>query len=131
MVIDTSAIVAMLLHEPEEHDFVSLIQADPRCLISAVTLVEASIALENRKDVPIYLGLDVFLRDTATTTVPVDEEQANIARNAFRLYGKGRHPARLNFGDCFSYSLAKITGEPLLFKGNDFSQTDIRAARRV
>ena len=128
MVIDTSAIAAILLKEPEQAEFTTRIEADSRCLISAATVLEASILLEGRKDVPIYYGLDQFLERTKCVIMPVTAEHVTVARNAFRLYGKGRHPARLNFGDCFSYALAKVSGEPLLFKGDDFRQTDIPPA---
>jgi ribonuclease VapC len=127
MVLDTSAVVAVLLGEPEFELFNARIQQDERCLISAASVLEATIVLENRKNVPIYVPLDDFLRESQCEIVAVTEDQLAIARDAFRIYGKGRHAAGLNFGDCFSYALAKVTGEPLLFKGNDFIHTDIDA----
>jgi ribonuclease VapC len=131
MVIDTSALMAILLAEPEQWEYLSLMQAAESCLVSAAALVETSMAIEMRKGVPLEPRVDLLLREANCVIVAVTEEQANVARNAFRIYGKGRHPARLNFGDCFSYALAKVTGEPLLFKGNDFNQTDVKAARPV
>jgi ribonuclease VapC len=128
MVIDTSAVLAILLDEPERRDFVARIAAAEHCFVSAALVLEATIALERRFDVPIFPELDEFLRVSGCSIVPVTPEQIGVARGAFRLYGKGRHRAGLNFGDCFSYALAKITGEPLLFSGSAFSLTDITPA---
>ena len=128
MVIDSSALVAILLGEPELEQFNSLIDADSVRLVSAASLLEASIVLESRKDVPVFMPLDDFIRSARCVIMPVTEEQVGIGRNAYRIYGKGRHPAGLNFGDCFSYALAKVTGEPLLFKGSDFALTDVTPA---
>jgi ribonuclease VapC len=125
MVIDTSAIVAILLDEPEHYDFDRLIDADGVRLISVVTRVEAAFVVEGRRGHAGRLRLDRFFELTAAEIVSVTPEQAELAVEAFRRYGKGRHPIGLNIGDCFSYALAKSIGEPLLFKGNDFSQTDI------
>jgi ribonuclease VapC len=130
MVIDTSALVAILEDEPERRAFNELMQSDPSRLISAATLVEASIVLEARRGDIAGRELDLFLHRARIQVVPVDAEQAEIARAAFRRYGKGRHPACLNLGDCFSYALAKSCGEPLLFKGSDFARTDVAAADR-
>ncbi|MGH6661522.1 MAG: type II toxin-antitoxin system VapC family toxin [Rhodospirillales bacterium] len=128
MVIDTSALVAILLDEPERRAFNEKIEADPRRLVSAVTFVEAALAIEARVGEAGGRELDLFLHRAGVETVPVDADQAEIARRAFRRYGRGRHPAGLNFGDCFAYALVKTTGEPLLFKGDDFGRTDIVAA---
>ena len=128
MVIDTSALVAILLNEPERRLFNECIESATRRLISAGTLLEASLVLESRLGEIGGRELDLFLHRAGFEIVPVDENQAEIARGAFRRYGKGRHPAALNFGDCFSYAAAGATGEPLLFKGNDFSKTDIESA---
>lgn len=128
MVIDTSALVAILLDEPERRAFNEKIEADPRRLVSAVTFVETALVIEARVGEAGGRELDLFLHRANVETVPVDADQAEIARRAFRRYGRGRHPAGLNFGDCFAYALVKTTGEPLLFKGDDFGRTDIVAA---
>ena len=125
MVIDSSAMIAILGDEPERYDFNRQIEADSRRLISTASVLETSIVLENRYGEEAYRELDFFLLKAAIKIRPFDAEQLEIARRAYRQYGKGRHPASLNYGDCFSYALSKQTGEPLLFKGNDFSQTDI------
>jgi ribonuclease VapC len=129
MIIDSSAIVAILWDEPERSAFVEAIARSGRRLISAATLVEASIVVETSRGYEGGRDLDLLMAVGGIEVVPVDLEQADIARQAFRRFGKGRSPACLNYGDCFSYALAKATGMPLLFKGNDFSQTDITPAR--
>jgi ribonuclease VapC len=127
MVIDTSAIVAILFDEPERDRFAGLIdEAGPR-LVSAVGRVEAVCVVEGRKHEAGRERLDRFFRLTGAEIVGVTPELAEVAVEAFRRFGKGRHPARLNIGDCFAYALAKTTGEPLLFKGADFARTDILA----
>ena len=126
MVIDSSALIAILCDEPERYDFNRKIEADSRRLISTASVLETSIVLENRYGEEAYRELDFFLLKAGIDICPFDTEQRSIARRAYRQYGKGRHRASLNYGDCFSYALAKQTGEPLLFKGNDFSQTDIQ-----
>jgi ribonuclease VapC len=128
VVIDTSALVAVLFDEPERADFIDRIAADGRRLISAAILVEAGILVEARRGESAGRDLDLFLHRMRTICVAVDERQAAVARAAWRRFGKGRHPAALNYGDCFSYALARISGEPLLFKGADFSQTDVVCA---
>jgi ribonuclease VapC len=125
MVIDTSAITACLLNEPERVTFSQEIGRAPSRLISVVSLVEASFVILGRKGENGLRDLHEFLFDGGIERVGVDERQADAAVEAFRRFGKGRHPARLNIGDCFAYALAKTTGEPLLFKGADFAQTDI------
>ena len=125
MVIDTSALLAVLQNEPERRAFNEAIEAADVPLLSAATYVECSMILESRYGAEGVRDLDHFIARARITLVPVDAEQARIARDAFRRYGKGRHPASLNFGDCFSYALARALGRPLLFKGNDFPQTDI------
>jgi ribonuclease VapC len=128
MVIDPSAILAILLEEADASVYASAMADSPTCLISAASLVEASlIALRLRAPDPIA-ALDTLIDALAIEVIPVDRDQAMLAREAFRRFGKGRHKAALNFGDCFSYALAKHTGQPLLFKGDDFRQTDIPAA---
>ncbi len=125
MVLDTSALVAVLFDEPERHAFVSIIAAAHRRLISSATLVECSIVVEARRGEAAGRELDLFLHRATVQTVAVDEEQAQLARAAWRRYGRGRHPAGLNFGDLFAYALARASGEPLLFNGNDFAKTDV------
>ncbi|MGD0013447.1 MAG: type II toxin-antitoxin system VapC family toxin [Bryobacteraceae bacterium] len=128
MVIDTSALVAILLDEPERRRFNQAIESSARRLISAATVLEAAMVLEGRFGAPGGRLLDRFLLRARFESIPVDAEQAGIARRAFRKYGKGRHRAGLNYGDCFSYALAKAAGEPLLYKGSDFAQTDVEPA---
>jgi ribonuclease VapC len=128
MVLDTSALVAVLFDEPERHEFVRRIAAARRRLISSATLVESSIVVESRRGEVAGRELDLFLHRAMVQTVAVDEEQVQLARAAWRRYGKGRHPAGLNFGDVFAYALARASGEELLFKGDDFARTDIVAA---
>jgi ribonuclease VapC len=128
MVIDTSAIVAIACNEPEASDFERRIADDPVRLISAATVVETAMVIEARFGERGGSELDLWLHKAAVEIVAVGAEHADQARRAWRRYGKGRHPAGLNFGDCFSYALAALTREPLLFKGDDFSKTDIQAA---
>ena len=126
MVLDTSAILAILLEEPEAAQFVHLIGEDRIRLFSAVSLVEASIVLRNRKGEGGEHKLDQFVQRAKVQIMPVDMQQAETTRDAYNKFGKGIHPACLNFGDCFVYALAKTTKEPLLFKGNDFALTDVQ-----
>jgi ribonuclease VapC len=125
MVIDTSAIVAIALNEPEAANFEGQIADDPVRLISTATVLEATIVLETRLGDAGGREFDLWLVKVGAELVPVDAEQADAARRAWRRYGKGRHAAALNYGDCFSYALALTRGEPLLFKGEDFAKTDI------
>lgn len=131
MVIDTSAVIACLLDEPERAGFVQAIGAATVRLISVVGFVEASLVILGRKGGIGLTDLEDFLHDGGIERVAVDERQADAAVEAFRRFGRSRHPARLNIGDCFAYALAKVTSEPLLFKGSDFSQTDITPAMRA
>ena len=128
MVLDTSALAAIVFGEPERRDLIARIVEDPRRLVSSATLVEASAVVEGRQGEAGGRELDLLLHRAAVQTVAVDEEQAQLARVAYRWYGKGRHPAALNLGDVFAYALARASGEPLLFKGDDFAQTDVVAA---
>ncbi len=128
MVIDSSALIAILRREPEEQAFRNAIKLASSRLLSASTRVETGIvALGLAGEVGLE-QVDALLDTLRVETVPLSADHARLAIDAFRHFGKGRHPAGLNFGDCFSYALAKATGEPLLFKGDDFSQTDIRRA---
>lgn len=128
MVIDTSAIVAIAFNEPEAETYEQKIVDAPWRLISAATLFELAIVIEARLGEQGAAELDLWLHKAGVEVVAVDAQQITVARRAWRIYGKGRHPAGLNYGDCFSYALAKTRNEPLLFKGNDFSRTDIEAA---
>jgi ribonuclease VapC len=125
MVIDTSALLAILLGEPEAEQFSLAIARAHRKVISAFTALEASIAIEAKKGDPGGRELDLLIHQAKIEIVPLNGEQLEIARSAWRKDGKGRHFAGLNIGDCCSYALAKCAGDPLLFKGGDFSQTDI------
>jgi ribonuclease VapC len=125
MVIDTSAILAIFLGEPERQAFLELLSQTDTRLLSAGNALETAIVLEARRGAPVIRELDLFIYRTRVDIVSVDAEQVEIARVAWRMYGKGHHPAGLNFGDCFAYALARTSGEPLLAKGTDFSRTDI------
>ncbi len=129
MVIDTSALIAVLLGEAEAERLARAIAADPRRLMSAFTLLETSIVIEARKGEPGGRELDLLLHRAAVDVVPLIPEHGEAARQAWRRFGRGRHPAGLNLGDCCAYALAQHAGEPLLFKGDDFSQTDIAAVQ--
>ena len=125
MVIDTSALLAIFLGEPERKLLLDLLlQAETR-MISAATVLEAGIVLEARRGESAGREFDLLLVRANLQIVAVDSEQTEIARSAWRKYGKGRDPAGLNFGDCFAYALAKFAGEPLLARGTDFAATDI------
>jgi ribonuclease VapC len=128
MVLDTSALLAMLLAEPERDTYVALLAEAEDPLISAATLVEASIVMLAKTGRPGTQDLDELLATGGVRCVAVDQQQARMARDAFARFGKGRSPAGLNFGDCFSYALAQATDRPLLFKGDDFSKTDVTPA---
>lgn len=125
MVVDTSALVAILTGEPEQADFIRAIDRADIRLLSAASWVEASIVIESHYGAAGLHHLDRLVARAEVEIVAVDAEQARIAREAFQRFGKGRHPAALNFGDCFTYALSNARDEPLLFKGNDFSQTDV------
>lgn len=127
MVIDTSALVALLSLEPEAVRLAKAIDSDPVRLISAATLVEAGLVIESRFGSAGALELDLAVAKAGFSIEPLTADHAELAREAWRRFGKGRHPAGLNLGDCFSYALARATAEPLLFKGEDFRQTDIVA----
>ena len=128
IVIDSSALVAILRDEPERRPFLDAIvdHGEPR--MSAATYVEASMVMELRRGDRAGREVDIFMEEVGITIEPVDEAQARIAREAFRRFGKGHHRAALNFGDCFVYALAKTLDAPVLFKGNDFAATDLKRA---
>ncbi len=129
MIIDTSAIIAILFNEDDAKIFATAITRADSCRISAATFVETAIVVETQSKSNGSRQLDAFIRRAGIAIEPVTEEQAHIARQAFIDFGKGQHPAGLNYGDCFSYALAKVTREPLLFKGKDFTKTDLTAAQ--
>ena len=128
MILDTSAVAAIFFGEPEALRYIRLIQNAVHCRISIANYVELSIVIEGQIGPEAGRQVDAFFHRAAIGLEPITLEHGQIARQAFLDFGKGRHPAGLNFGDCFSYALAKSTGEPLLFKGADFSKTDILSA---
>ena len=128
MIVDSSAVLAVLLDEPDAERFDTAIANAPACRISLANVFEASIVLEGRGGEAACQDLDSFLESAGIEPVPVTADQVAAARRAWRRFGKGNHPAALNFGDCFAYALAEVAGEPLLFKGDDFARTDIEAA---
>ena len=125
MVIDSSAIIAVLLDEANAADIAQAIESNSQRLLSAANLLEASIVIESRKGEAGGRELDLLIYRAAIEIVAVDQEQAELARIAWQRFGKGRHPAGLNYGDCFAYALARTRQLPLLFQGDDFSRTDI------
>lgn len=125
MVIDTSALLAILQNGPQRRVFNEAIEAAESRLLSAASFVESSLIVESRYGAEGIRDLDLFISKAQLEIVAVDVQQAYLARQAFREFGKGRHPAGLNFGDCFSYALARANAEALLFKGNDFGRSDI------
>ena len=128
MVIDSSAFAAILLGEAEQTAFIEAITADRTRIAGAATVFETSIVLLARRGEAGVADLHAFYARAAVQTAGFEAEHVEVAIDAFRRFGKGRHPAGLNFGDCFSYALAKTTGEPLLFKGDAFSRTDVERA---
>ena len=126
MVLDTSALLALLLNEPEADAFRVAVEEDLTRLVSAATLLEAALVIEARKGEAGGRELDLLIQKAEIQVVPMDEEHVAEARRAYRRYGRGRHAAGLNYGDVFAYALARTTGEPLLFKGDDFARTDVR-----
>jgi ribonuclease VapC len=128
MVLDTSALLVLLLGEAEAPSFRSLLARDPVRLVSAASLLETAIVIESRLGEPGGRELDLLIHKAGIEIVAVSSDQVEVARDAFRQYGKGRHAAGLNFGDCFAYALSKTSGEPLLFEGEDFSKSDVRSA---
>jgi ribonuclease VapC len=125
MVIDTSALLAILFDEPERRTFNEAIEAAESRRMATATFVEVSIVIESRFGAEGLRDLDLFIERSGIELIPVDSEQAQAARRAYSRFGKGRHPAGLNYGDCFAYALAMVLGEPLLYKGDDFGRTDV------
>ena len=125
MVIDTSALMAILRKEPEKDAFLRLVIGSAVRKMSAVSALEAGMVSLARRGTAGRSDMERFILDARIDVVPFDSAQARIGTDAFRRFGKGRHPARLNFGDCAAYALSKVSGEPLLFKGGDFAQTDV------
>ena len=128
MIVDTSALVAILYREPEAASFAQAIHDAPSCRMSVASHVELAMVIERQLGAGGMRQAEAFLRRAGIVIEPVTVEHGDLARQAFLDFGKGRHEAGLNFGDCFAYALAKATNEPLLFKGNDFSRTDLRPA---
>lgn len=126
--VDTSAIIAVLKREPDAERFETALMGAEVCVLSAVSLFEASLVVIGRAPPDAARALDALLQKYGIEIVPFGAELAAIARDAFVRFGKGRHPAGLNMGDCAAYALAKAHDLPLLFKGDDFSQTDVRPA---
>lgn len=128
MIADTSALAAVIFGEPDAEAILTALCSAETLALSAATLTEALIVVEARQGPEAATDLEALLADLEAEVIPVDEEQAEIAAAAWRRFGKGRHPAALNYGDTFSYALATVRGEELLFKGADFSATDVRQA---
>ena len=128
MVVDSSALLAIMFLEPEAQRFTALIQASQAPLLSAANFLEASILIESRRGIANRDLFDAFVAESGMRLQPVTHGQVLLARDAYRRFGKGNHPAGLNFGDCFAYALAKERDVPLLFKGDDFALTDVRPA---
>ncbi|MGD0725411.1 MAG: type II toxin-antitoxin system VapC family toxin [Spirochaetia bacterium] len=125
MVVDTSALLAVLFQEPEADRIARSIASDPRRLASAFTVLETAIVVEARKGEPGGRELDLLLHRIDLESVPLTASQVEVARDAWRRFGRGKHPANLNIGDCCAYALARVSGEPMLFKGDDFPKTDV------
>jgi ribonuclease VapC len=125
MVLDSSAVLAILLSEPQRRAFIEALDADPVRLLSVASLTECSIVIAARFGADGLRDLDQFVARASIQLEPVDAEQSYVARDAWQRFGKGRHAAALNYGDCFVYALAYVTGEALLCTGHDFAQTDI------
>ncbi len=128
MIVDTSALIAILFDESDAHEYARAIAEAEAPRLSAASFVETAIVVEAQTKNGARGQFDALIRRAGIVIEPVTEEQAHLARQAYTDFGKGRHPAGLNFGDCFAYALAKLTAEPLLFKGDDFRKTDITPA---
>jgi ribonuclease VapC len=131
VILDSSALLAILRDEPDAAKYAAAIDRAPVLRISAANFIESAVVIDGRRNPVSSRRFDDFMHEARVSIEPVTEAQARVARDAYRDYGRGSgHPANLNFGDCFAYALARVTGEPLLFKGNDFGHTDIVAAAR-
>ncbi|MBV8120991.1 MAG: type II toxin-antitoxin system VapC family toxin [Alphaproteobacteria bacterium] len=131
MIIDTSALVAILFAEPDAAAYASALVTARERRLSAASYLETAIVIDGKRDPIASRRFDDLLREAQIVIEPVDESQARVARDAYRDFGRGSgHPARLNFGDCFAYALSRCRAEPLLYKGDDFSHTDVAAAAR-
>ena len=128
MIVDTSAVVAILFRESDAVRYEEALADAAQCRMSVVSFVEAAMVIESRDGPARGESLDVLIEASSIELAPVTVEHAYAARQAWRRFGKGNHPAGLNFGDCFAYALAETSGEPLLFKGGDFALTDIEDA---
>ena len=128
MIVDSSALIAVVNRESDAGRYEEAMLTAPNCRMSVANILEACMVVEGRGGAAAGHELDIVLARAGIEAVPVTVEQMEAARQAWRRFGRGNHPAALNFGDCFAYALARVTGEPLLFKGEDFLQTDIRAA---
>ena len=128
MIVDTSAILAVLFEEPDAQRYDEAVARAPSCRMSVASFLEAAMVIESRAGAAGGHQLDLFLEETGIELAAVTLDQAQAARRAWQRFGRGNHPAALNFGDCFAYALAEATREPLLFKGQDFVLTDIEAA---
>lgn len=128
MIVDTSALVAVLFDEPGSQRYIMAIAEAARCRMSVANFLEATMVVEGRAGIAGGQELDLFVEVAPIEITPVSVEQVGAARRAWRAFGKGNHPAGLNFGDCFAYALAEIAGEPLLYKGDDFTLTDVESA---
>jgi ribonuclease VapC len=128
MIVDASAILAVLFEEPEKNGFRDLMLMRTELAMSPVNYLEAAVRADDKRHPKKGAELDSLLKALGITIAAVDARQALLAREAYQRFGKGNHPARFNLGDCFAYALAKARGEPLLFKGDDFRQTDVEAA---
>ena len=129
MIVDSSAVLAVLYREPDAEHYETALAAAPNCRMSVANVLEASIIVEARGGAAAGHELDAFLDKAGIVLAPVTVEHVEAARHAWRRFGKGNHLAALNFGDCFAYALAKTAGEPLLFKGEDFARTDIESVQ--
>jgi len=127
VVIDTSAIIALMLNEPQSASLETSIREDPTRIMSAASALEAAIVCQQRFGEQGGAVLDRWIEKAGVVLVPFDGDQLGAAREAYRRFGRGRHPAGLNYGDCFAYALSSVSGQPLLFVGNDFNQTDVDA----
>ena len=128
MIVDTSALLAVLFAEPDARLYAEAIAETPNCRMSVANLLEATFVVEGRAGIAGGHELDLFVERAQIELVPVTVEQIQVARLAWRRFGKGNHPSALNFGDCFVYALAEVNREPLLYKGDDFALTDVESA---